>query len=163
MSAIAAPHDNPRILRQVHLVRALRLAPSVNAPADAILAAAAGALRREGNEVVRVRADRVEFYDDDPPAFLFELHGPRLPVVAGVVAPDEDDPGASVRLELWLSPCLYLEPLALIAVILAAPMLPTTKAVLLVILLGLASMQYLTARDAFESRIIAAIRRAAPS
>src|SRR4051812_33431129 len=106
MSAIAAPHDNPRILRQVHLVRALRLAPSIDAPADAILATAAAALCRDGNEVVRVRADRVEFYDDDPPAFLFELHGPRLPVVAGVVAPDADDPGASVRLELWLSPCL---------------------------------------------------------
>jgi hypothetical protein len=162
MSAIAAPHGDRGILPQVHLVRTLRLTPAA-APADAILASVAAALRRDGIEVVRVRAGRVEFYDDDPPAFLFELRGPRLPVAAGVVAPDADDPGAPVRLDLWMTPGLYLEPLALVAVILAAPMLPTTKAVLLVILLGLAWMQYLTARDACEARIAAAVRRASPS
>ena len=160
MSTIAAPHRNPGILPQVHVVRALRLSPPAAAPADAVLAAVADALRRDGNEVVRVRGDRVEFYDDDPPAFLLEPRGPRLPVVAGVVALGPDDPGRRVRLELWLSPCLYLEPLALVALVLAAPMLPTTKTVLLVILLGLGWMHYLSARDAFDARIAAAARAA---
>ncbi|HSU12582.1 hypothetical protein [Longimicrobium sp.] len=163
MSTIAAPHGNPGILPQVHVVRALPLSPPVAAPADRILAAVADALRRDGNEVVRVRGGRVEFYDDDPPAFLLELRGPRLPVVGGVVAPDPRGPWQRVRLELWMSPCLYLEPLALTALVLVAPMLPTTKTVLLVILLGLAWMQFLTARDAFEARIVDAVRRASPA
>lgn len=160
MASVAAPNGNPGILRQLHLVRTIRIDPPVSASAASIAAAVADELRRERYDLVHLRGDGVEFYDDDPPAFLFELHGPRLPVHGGVVTPDPAAPGARMTLELWLSPCLYLEPVALTALILLAPMLPTTKATLLVILLGLAAMHFVGAREAFERRLADGARRA---
>ena len=161
MSAVAAPNGNHGLLRQVRLTRELTLSPPVEAPPGAILAAVADELRRQRNDVVRVYPDRVEFYDDDPPNFLFEHRGPdRLPINGGIVTADAPD---RLRLELWMSPCLYVEPLALTLLILVLPMLPTTKAVLLVILLGLAALHYVGAREAYESRIVDAARRASPS
>lgn len=159
MSAVAAPNGNRGLLRQVHVVRDLTFSP-VAAPASAILGALADELRRQGNDVVHLRPDRVEFYDDDPPAFLFELHGPRLPINGGVLTVDADAPDRRLRLEMWMSPCIYVEPLALIALILIAPMLPTTKATLLVILLGLAALHFVGAWQAHGARLADAARRA---
>ena len=160
MASVAAPNGNRGILRQLHLVRTIRIDPPVSASAAAIAGAVAGWLRRERYDLVHRRGDSVEFYDDDPPAFLFEMHGPRLPINGGVVTPDPAAPGARMTLELWLSPCVYVEPIALTALILIAPMLPTTKATLLVILLGLAAMHFVGAREALERRLADAARAA---
>ncbi|HEX8905837.1 MAG TPA: hypothetical protein VF771_13385 [Longimicrobiaceae bacterium] len=161
MSAVAAPNGNRGILRQVHLVRELRVTPPVEAPAEAVLRALADELRRD-NDVLHVHPDHVEFYDDDPPAFLLEWRGGRhLPIVGGVVATDTDAPHGRLSLELWMSPALYLEPLILLALILVAPMLPTTKAVLGVILFGLAAIHYYEAWQAYRTRLVDAARRAA--
>ncbi|MBV9110612.1 MAG: hypothetical protein JO306_14475 [Gemmatimonadetes bacterium] len=160
MASVAAPNGNRGILRQLHLVRTIRIDPPVAAPAASVAAAVAEELRGAGYDLVRERGGAVEFYDDDPPAFLFEMHGPRLPINGGVVMPDPAAPGARMTLELWLSPCVYVEPIALTALILIAPMLPTTKATLLVILLGLAAMHFVGAREALERRLAAAARAA---
>jgi hypothetical protein len=160
MASVAAPNGNRGILRQLHLVRTIRIDPPVSASAASVASAVADALRGERYDLVRVRGGAVEFYDDDPPAFLFEMHGPRLPINGGVATPDPADPGARMTLELWLSPCVYVEPIALTALILIAPMLPTTKATLLVILLGLAAMHFVGAREALERRLADAARHA---
>ncbi|HEX6750766.1 MAG TPA: hypothetical protein VF092_25995 [Longimicrobium sp.] len=161
MSAIAAQNGNRGVLPRIHVTRELTLDPPVDAPADAILAAVGNEMLRAGNDVVHVRDDCVEFYDDDPPSFLFELRGgERLPVDGGVLSLGGESPAARLQMEIWMPPRVYLEPLILTLIILVAPMLPLTKAVLLTIFLGLTGMHFWGAWQGYRARIAAAARRA---